>query len=119
MEGNSPAPSPPPREVEIGSVNDSSNSSSSSDTSNSKNDSTSRRDSDSNASHTSKRQQQYKRQPPELQSRCTRSHLWGWTLTESCPDPLLAFARTEAKEAEETERVHELLLEERLEEERE
>ena len=40
-------------------------------------------------------------------------------MSESCTDTLLAYARTKAKEAEETERVHDLLLEERLEEERE
>ena len=38
-------------------------------------------------------------------------------MSESCTDALLAYARTEAKEADETERVHDLLLEERLEEE--
>ena len=37
----------------------------------------------------------------------------------SCTDALLAYARTEAKEAEETEWVHGFLLEERLEEKRE
>ena len=40
-------------------------------------------------------------------------------LSESSTDALLAYARTEAKEAEKTERVHDLLLEERLERERE
>ena len=40
-------------------------------------------------------------------------------MSESCTDALLAYSRTEAKEAEETERVHDLLLEEFLEEERE
>ena len=52
-EGNPPAPSTPSRRAEIGSVNDSSNSSSRSDSSNSEDDSTSRRGSDSNDSHTS------------------------------------------------------------------
>ena len=37
----------------------------------------------------------------------------------NCTDDQLAYARTEVKEAEETERVHDLLLEKRLEEERE
>ena len=40
-------------------------------------------------------------------------------MSESCTDALLAYARTLPKETEETERVHDLLLEERLEEERE
>ena len=40
-------------------------------------------------------------------------------MSESCTDALLAYATTKAKEAEETGRVHDLLLEERLEEERE
>ena len=39
-------------------------------------------------------------------------------MSESCTDALLAYARTEAKVAEGTERVHDLLLEEGLEEER-
>ena len=131
-EGNPPAPSAPSKRAEIGSVNDSSNS---------KDDSTSRRDSDSNASHTSNgssstsgsvssgdipaltetkvRRLQHLGKPPELQSRRTRSQSWSWALSESCTDALLAHARAEAKEAEERERVHDLLLEERLEEERE
>ena len=122
------------------SVNDS-NSSSSSDSSNSKNDSTSRRGSDSNARHTSNgsnstigsvsngdmsvltgaeaRRLQHFGKPLELQSGRTRSQSRGWTLHESCTDALLAYARTEAKQAEETERVHDLLLEEHLEMERE
>ena len=131
-EGNPPAPSAPSERAEIGSVNHSSNS---------KDDSPSRRGSDSNASHTSNgssstsgsvssgdipaltkteaRRLQHFGKPPELQSRRTRSQSWGWTLSKSCTDALLAHAKTEAKEAEETERVHDLLLEERLEEERE
>ena len=52
-EGNAPASSAPSRRAEVGSVNDSSNSSSGSDSSNSKDDSISRSGSDSNASHTS------------------------------------------------------------------
>ena len=40
-------------------------------------------------------------------------------MSESCTDALLAYARTEGKEAEETERVYDLLLEERLEKKRE
>ena len=40
-------------------------------------------------------------------------------LSESSTYTLLAYARAEAKEAEETERVHDLLLEEHLDEERE
>ena len=40
-------------------------------------------------------------------------------MSESRTDALRAYPRTEAKEAEEIERVHDLLLEERLEEERE
>ena len=40
-------------------------------------------------------------------------------MSESCTDALLAYAKAEATEAEETERVQDLLLEERLEEERE
>ena len=147
-EGNPPAPSAPSRRNEIGSVNDSSNSSSSSDSinsssssdsSNSKNDSSSRRGSDSNANYTrngssstggslsrgdipaltgteARRLRPFGK-PPELQSGRTRSQSRGWTLSESCTDALLAYARTEAKEAEETERVHDLQLEERLEEE--
>ena len=133
-EGKSPIPS-------ALSINDSSNSSSSSDSSNSKDDSTDRRGSDSNASHTSNgssstsvsvssgdipsltgteaRHLQHFSKPPELQSGRTRSQSRGWTFSESCTDALLAYARTEAKEAEETEQVHDLLLEERLEEERE
>ena len=140
-EGNPPAPSVPSRRAEIGSVNDSSNSSSSSDSSNSKYDSTSRRGSDSNASPTSNgssstsgsvnsgdipaltgteaRHLQHFGKPLELQSGRMRSQSRGWTLSESCTDALLAYASTEVKEAEETERVHDLLLEERLEEERE
>ena len=116
-------------------------SSSSSDSSNSKDDSTSRRVSDSNASHTNNgssstsdsassgdipaltgteaRRLQHFGKPPELQSGHTRSQSRGWTLSESCTDALLAYSRTEAKEAEETERVHDLLLEKFLEEERE
>ena len=39
-------------------------------------------------------------------------------MSESCTDTLLAYARTEAKEAEETHRVYDLLLEERLEKKR-
>ena len=54
----------------------------------------------------------------DFQSGCTRSRSRGWTLSESRTDALLAYARTEGKEAEEIERVHDLLLEERLEEER-
>ena len=112
-EGNPPAPSPPSRRAEIGSVNDSSNS---------KDNSTSRRSSDSNASHTSNgsrcisgsvssadipaltvtevRRLQHFGKPPELQSGRTRSQPRGWTLSESCTDDLLAYAKTEAKEAE-------------------
>ena len=56
---------------------------------------------------------------PELQSRRTRSQPRGWTLSECCTHALLAYARTKVKEAEETELVHDLLLEECLEEERE
>ena len=122
-EGNPPTPSAPSRRAEIGSVNDSSNSSSSSDSSNSKDGSTSRRGSDSNASHTSigssstggivssgnilalieteARRLQHFDKPPELQSRPTRSQSRGWTLSETCTDALLAYARTEAKEAKE------------------
>ena len=140
-EGKSPAPSSPSKRAEIGSINDSSNSSSSSDSSNSKDDSTDKRGSDSNASHTSNgssstsgsvssgdipsltgaeaRHLQHFGKPPELQSGRTRSQSRGWTLSESCTDALLAYAKTEAKEAEETEQAHDLLLEERLEEERE
>ena len=40
-------------------------------------------------------------------------------MSESCTNILLAYGRIEAKEAEETERVHDLLLEEPLEEARE
>ena len=40
-------------------------------------------------------------------------------MSESCTDALLAYARTEGKEAEETKRVYDLLLEERLEKKRE
>ena len=140
-EGIPPAPLAPSGRAEFGRVNDNSNSSSSSDSSNSKDDSTSRRGSDSNVSHTSNgssstsgsgssgdipaptrtgaRRLQHFDKPPELQSGCTRSQSRGWTLSESCTDALLAYARTEAKEAEETNRFHDLLLEERLEEERE
>ena len=57
--------------------------------------------------------------PPELKSERTRSQSRGWTLSESCTDALLADARTEGKEAEQTERVYDLLLEGQLEEERE
>ena len=136
-EGNPPAPSALSRRTEIGS----SNSSSSSDSSSSKDDRTSRRGSDSNASHTSNgssstsgsvssgdtpaltgteaRRLQHFGKPPELQSGRTRSQSRGWTLGESCTDALLAYARTGAKEAEATEWVHDLLLEERLEEQRE
>ena len=111
-EGNPPAPSAPSRRAEIGSVNDSSNS---------KDNSTSRRGSDSNASHTRNgssstsgsvssgdipalagteaRWLQHFGKPPELQSGRTRSQSRGWTLSESCTDALLAYARTEAKEA--------------------
>ena len=131
------ASSAPSRRAEIGSVNDSS----SSDSSNSKDDSTSKRGSDSNASHTSNdssstsgrvssgdipaptgteaRRLQHFGKPPELQSGRTRSQSRGWTLSESSTDALLAYARTDAKETEVTERVHDLLLEEHLEEERE
>ena len=137
--GIRPAPSTPSKGVEIGNVNDSSYSSSSSDSSNSKTESTSRRSSDSNASHTSNgssstsdnvssgdipaltgkeaRRLQHFGKPPELQSGRTRSKSRGWTLNESCTDALLAYARTEAEEPEETERVHDSLLEECLEEE--
>ena len=140
-EGNPPAPSTPSRRAEISSANDSSNFSSSSDSSNSNDDNTSRRSSDSNASHTSNdsnitsgsisngdmpaltgtkaRRLQHFGMPPELQSGRTRSQSRGWTFSESCTDALLAYARTEAKEAEKTEPVHDLLLEERLEEEHE
>ena len=140
-EGNLPAPSSPSGRAEISGVDDNSNSSSSSDSSNSKYDSTSRRGSDSNASHTRNGSNntsdsisngdipalagteasclQYSGKPPELQSRRTRSQSRGWTLSECCTDALLAYARTNAIEAEETERVHDFLLEERLEEERE
>ena len=120
--GNLPAPSSPSGRAEISSVNDSSNSSSSSDSSNSKYDSTIRRGSDSNASHTSNGSNSTSdsisngdipalagtktSKPPELQSRRTRSQSRGWTLSESCTDVLLAYARTNAIEAEETERVH-------------
>ena len=141
---NPSAPSAPSKRAEIGSVDDSSNSSSSSDSSdgsNSKYDSTSTRASDSNTSRTSNvssstsgsvssgdipvltgtevRRLQYFGKPPKLQSGRMRSQSRGWILSESCTDALLAYARTEAKEAEETERVHELLLEGRLEKERE
>ncbi|CAN0428618.1 unnamed protein product, partial [Ascophyllum nodosum] len=68
---------------------------------------------------TETRRLQHFGKPPELQSGRTRSQSQGWTLNESCTDALLAYARTEAEEAEETERVHDLLLEERLEQERE
>ena len=134
-EDNSPAPSAPSRMAEIGTVNDSS----SSDSSNSKDNSTSLRGSDINATHTSNgsnstsgrvrngdipaltgteaRRLQHFGKSPELQSGHTRSQSRGWTLSESCTDALLAYARTEAKEAEETERVHDLLLGGRLEEE--
>ena len=132
-EGNPPAPSAPSRRAEIGSV--SSNSNSSSDSSNSN--STSDRGSDSNASHTSNRSSstsgsvssgdipaligtdarrlQHFGKPPKLQSGRTRSQSRGWTLSESCTDALLAYARSEGEKAEETERVYDLLLEERLE----
>ena len=134
--GNPPAPSTPSRRAEIGSVNDSS-----SDSSNSKDDSTSRRGSNSNASHNSNgssstsrsvssgdipaltgtevRRLQHFGKPPELQSGRARSRSRGWTLSESRTNAMLAYASTKAKEAEETERVHDLLLEERLEERRE
>ena len=127
VEGNSPALSTPSRRAKIGSVNDSSNS---------MDNSTSRRGSDSSTSHTSNgssrtsgsgssgdipaltgteaRRLQHFGKPPELQSGRTRSQPRGWTLSESFTDALLAYARTEAKEAEETERAHDLLLEERL-----
>ena len=128
-EGNPPAPSAPSRRAEISSVNDSSNP---------KDNNNSRRGSGSNASHTSNgsnstsgsisngdihvlteteaRRLQHFGKSPELQSGRMRSQSRGWTLRESCTDALLAYARTEAKEAEGTERVHDLLLEERLEE---
>ena len=131
-EGNPSAPPASSRRAEIGGVNDSSNS---------KDVSTGRRGSNSNTSHTSNgssstsgsvssgdipaligteaRHLQYSGKPPELQSGRTRSQPRGWTLSKSCTDALLAYARTEAKEAEEIEQVHDLLLEERLEEERE
>ena len=140
-EGNPPAPSALSRRAGIGSVNDSSNSSSSSDGSRFKDDSTSKRGSDSNANHTSNgssntsdsvssgdipaltgteaRRQQLLGKPPQLQSGHTRPQSRGWTLSESCTDALLAYARNEAKEDEETKRIHDLLLEERLDEERE
>ena len=140
-EGSPSAPSASSRRAKIGGVNDSSNSSSSSDSSNSKVVSTGRRGSDSNASLTSNgssstsgsvssvdipaltgteaRRLKYFGKPTELHSGRTRSQPRGWTLSKSCTDALLAYARTEAKEAEEIERVHDLLLEERLEEERE
>ena len=132
-EGNPPAPSAPSRRAEIGSVNSNSNSSSDSSNSNS----TSNRGSDSNASHTNNgssstsgsvssgdipaltgmeaRRLQYFGKHPKLQSGRTRSQSRGWALIESCTDALLAYARSEGKEAEETERVYDLLLEERLE----
>ena len=131
-EGNPPAPSAPSRRAEIGSVNDSSNS---------KDDSTSMTGSNSNASRTSNgssstsgsassgdipaltgteaRRLQHFGNPPELQNGRTRSQSRGWTWNESCTDTLLVYERMEAKEAEETERVHALLVEERLEEARE
>ena len=131
-EVNPPAPSAPSRRAEIGSANNSSNS---------KDDRTSRRGNDSNASHTSiassstsgsgsseditdltgteARRLQNFGKSSEPQSGRTRSQSWGWTSSESCTDTLLAYARTEAEEAEETERVHDLLLEEHLEVERE
>ena len=129
-EGNPPVPLAPSRRAEISSVNDSSDS---------KDNSTSRRSSDSNASHTSNgssstsgsvssgdipaltgteaRRLQYFGKPLELQSGRTRSPLRGWTLSESSTDTLLSYAKTDVKEAEETERIHDLLLEEPLEEE--
>ena len=131
-EGNPLAPSAPSRRAEISSVKNSSNS---------KDHRTSRRGNDSNASHTSTassstsgsvssedipalteteaRRLQNFGKAPELKSGRTRSQSGGWTLSESCTDTLLAYARAEAEEAEKTERVHDLLLEERLEEERE
>ena len=140
-EGNPPAPSAPSRRAEIGRVNDSSNSSSSSNSSNSKDDSTSSKGSDSNASHTGHgssstsgsvnsgdipaltgtemRHLQHFDKPLELQSGRTRSQSRRWTLSESCTDDLLAYEKTEVEEAEETERVHDFMLEERLQEERE
>ena len=118
-EDNHPAPSAPFRRAKIGSVNDSSNSSSSSDSSNSKDNSTSRRGSDSNANHisngnsstsasvsgedihaltgTEMRRLQHFGKPPELQSGRAKSRSRGWTLSESYTDALLAYARTEAK----------------------
>ena len=68
---------------------------------------------------TEARRLQHVVKPPELQSGRTGSQSQGWTLSHSCTDALLTYARTGAKEAEETERVHDLLLEESLEEERE
>ena len=57
--------------------------------------------------------------PPNSRAGRTRSQSRGWTISESCTDALLAYATTELKEAERTERVHDLLLEELLEEKRE
>ena len=65
------------------------------------------------------RRLQYLGKPPELQSGRTRSQSRGWTSSESRTDALLAYGRTEVKEAEEEERVHNLLLQEHLEEKRE
>ena len=140
-EGNPSAPSAPSRRAELGSVNVASNSNSSSDSSNSNDDSISKRGSDINASHTSNgssstsvivssgdisaltgteaRRLQHFDKPPKLQSGRTRPQSRGWTLSESCTDALLAYARTEGKYAGETERVYDLLLEERLEKKRE
>ena len=110
--GNSLSPSAPSRRAEICSVNDSSNFSSRSDSNNSKDDSTSRRGSDSNSSSVSVSSLdipavtgteaihvQYFGKPPELHSIRTRFQSRGWTLSDSCIDTVLAYARTEAKEA--------------------
>ena len=59
---------------------------------------------------TKARRLQYLGKHPELQSGRARSQSRAWTSSESRTDALLAYARTEEKEAEEKERVHDLLL---------